>query len=108
MFYVYIGRRYGANVTGSVVRRVTCEKCSCTYAYELTRAGSGHARSPYLLDNAGAQFRAQTRANKALRRALERDVDPVECPDCGWYQAEMEQEARRRTLRPIVTVAIVC
>jgi hypothetical protein len=103
-----IYERFTASVSGSVIRRITCEKCSCTYAYELTRSGRGAGISPYMLDSAGAEFRARSRANKRLRRALERDVEPVECPECGWYQAEMQREARRRALQPIVPLALVC
>jgi hypothetical protein len=104
---LYVWKQYKATLSGTVVKRVTCEKCSCAYAYELTRQARGTGTSPYFLDNAGAEHRARTQASKRLRRALEHGIDPVGCPDCGWYQADMATEARRRRLRWIVPVAIV-
>lgn len=108
MFWVTVWGEYKTTVSGTVVRRVRCEKCACAYAYELVRAASGAATSLYLLNNEGADYRARTRAHKKLRRALERGVEPVQCPDCGWFQAEMVQEARRRTVRGLAPAAAVC
>jgi hypothetical protein len=36
-------------------------------------------------------------SNRKLRRVLERAVDPVPCPQCGWYQPDMVSEARSRS-----------
>jgi hypothetical protein len=108
MIFVYVWKKYRANISGAVVRRVTCEKCSCAYAYEMVRSARGAGTSAYLLNNAGAEDRARTQANKRLRRELQRGIDPVGCPDCGWYQADMVREARRRKLHAIVPTAIVC
>jgi hypothetical protein len=108
MIWITAWREYKSTISGTVVRRVTCEKCACAYAYELVRAASGGATSIYMLNNAGAEYRARTRANKKLRRALERGVEPVPCPDCGWFQAEMVQEARRRLVQGLVPAAAVC
>jgi hypothetical protein len=108
MFWISVWGEYKTTISGTVVRRVTCEKCACAYAYELVRAASGGATSIYLLDNSGAEYRARTRANKKLRRALERGVEPVQCPDCGWFQADMVQEARRRLVRGLMPAAAVC
>jgi hypothetical protein len=105
---IYFGRRYSAAMTGSVVRRVKCEKCPCEYAYELVRRGTGSGTSPYLLNNAGAQDLAQKQASRRLRKQLENGMDPVPCPDCGWYQVEMVAEIRRRKLRPLVGLALFC
>jgi hypothetical protein len=98
---------YKAKVSGAVTKRVTCEKCSCAYAYEMVRQARGAGTSLYFLDNAGAENRAYAQANKRLRRAFERGVEPVACPDCGWFQSEMVEEARRRTLRVMKPIAIV-
>lgn len=104
---LYVWKEYKANVSGTVIKRVTCEKCSCKYAYELVRSARGGGTSVYLLDNAGAEDRARARANKRLRRQLEHGIDPVGCPDCGWYQADMVKEAKRRMLRPLVPIAAI-
>jgi hypothetical protein len=105
---IYVWRDYKTTISGTVVRRVTCEKCACAYAYELVRAASGAGTSMYLLDNSGAEYRARTRANKKLRRALERGVEPVQCPDCGWFQADMVREAQRRKARGLMPAAAIC
>lgn len=108
MIFVWARKIYRADISGAVVRRVTCEKCGCAYAYEMVRQGRGGGTSLYMLNNAGAEDRARTRASKRLRRELLHGVDPVGCPDCGWYQADMVREARRRTMQGIVPTAIVC
>src|SRR4051794_26124698 len=105
--FIYFGRNYAAAQTGSVVRHVECEKCNCFYAYELVRRGTGRATSPYMLNNAGAQRRADRRAAADLRKQLRTGVDPAACPDCGWYQATMVREMRRRRLRPLIKIAVV-
>jgi hypothetical protein len=104
---LYVWKEYTANLSGTVVRRVACEKCQCKYAYELTRKACGKGTSVYMLNNAGAQDRAQAQASKRLRRQLERGIEPVGCPDCGWYPADMVAEAKRRRMRPIIWIASV-
>jgi hypothetical protein len=73
----------------------------------MVRQARGAGTSLYFLDNAGAEHRAYAQANKRLRRAFERGVEPVACPDCGWFQPEMVREVRRRTLRVLRPIAIV-
>jgi len=36
-------------------------------------------------------------ANRRLRKELDAAVEPVPCPECGWYQPEMVREARARS-----------
>jgi hypothetical protein len=96
MAMYYFGRNYSAALTGSVVRHARCEKCSCEYGYEMVRRATGSGHSPYCLNNSGAQDRANAQASRALRRALEKGADPVACPECGWYQADMVRDMRRR------------
>jgi hypothetical protein len=60
-----------------------------------------------MLNNKGAQRQAAERARRSLEKRLRRGVDPVACPDCGWYQAQMVRELRRRVLRPLIWVGIV-
>jgi hypothetical protein len=91
---MYVGRKYTATVTGSVWRAVTCEHCRMQWAYKLTRKAEGTGRSPYFLDNNGASDRASEEAHASLQRALANDVDPVPCPRCQKYQANMFGEAR--------------
>jgi hypothetical protein len=102
----YVSRTYTASVAGSRVREAKCERCSCAYAYEMVRRAEGSGTSPYFLNNAGAEASAQGRAAKRLKKALERGVDPVPCPDCSWYQANMVREMRYRRGRSMVKLAI--
>ena len=37
-------------------------------------------------------------ANRRLRRELDRAVEPVACPACGWYQKDMVGEIRGRAM----------
>jgi hypothetical protein len=93
---IYVGGRYTCTVSGSVWKEVQCHGCQCEYVYHLSRTGSGTGRSPYYADNEGAQRRAEESAVKNLQRKLQRDCDPVACPECGAYQANMVRLLRRR------------
>jgi hypothetical protein len=93
---IYFGRRYTCTVNGSVWKNTQCEGCQCQYVYLMSRTGTGSGRSPYYMDNEGAQRRAQDAAVKNLQRRLDRDLDPVACPDCGLYQPAMVRLLRRR------------
>jgi hypothetical protein len=42
-----------------------------------------------------------------LARRLARDVEPVACPSCGWMQAEMVEELRRRFAGGLRALGIV-
>src|SRR6185295_5984404 len=66
----------------------------------------GRGSSPYYIDNAGAQRRAERGAAKQLQKLLLYGVDPVACPDCGWIQAEMVAEMRKRRHRWALPTAI--
>src|SRR5205809_6648064 len=55
----------------------------------------------------GTQRTAQERARISLQKRMRRAVDPGACPDCGWYQAQMVREVRRRILRPLIWLGTV-
>ena len=103
----FVTHTYTSAITASVVRKVKCEKCGCAFAYEMIRRGEGVAESAYASNEKSADHHASERARKSLQRRLRRGVDPVACPDCGWYQTEMVQELRRRELRPLLWVGIL-
>jgi len=111
-------------VTGHVHKRVRCEKCGAGYLYELRRTAGGHTsllilgfvalrillplltfrpiliiyRIARLSDVIGwGRDEAATQARKRLRKQLLHDVEPVPCPDCGWYQRDMVSEIRARS-----------
>lgn len=107
MFLLYTHRLYTAAMTARTIKNVHCEKCECDYAYELIRRGSGQGSSAYGLNNKGAQTRAEKAARSDLHRKLVQGVDPVACPDCGWVQAAMIADLRRRAHRWVLTVCNV-
>jgi hypothetical protein len=92
---IILGYKYSATLTGAVLKLVRCESCQVEYVYQMKRTGTGSGVSPLFLDNHGAHGRAAERAEKDLHARLEREVDSVPCPACGWYQSEMLPKARR-------------
>jgi hypothetical protein len=95
-----------AAIMGKAKRRVTCEKCGCAYEYELFRRGRGNAGVGFISQRKQAKW-AGRRAQKSLDKRLRNGIDPVACPDCGWYQRSMAREMRRRRLRPLIYVGII-
>ena len=82
---------------------VTCENCNTEYTYLLRRMGHGSAVSSLLslLDYrvwraGGASELADERAQKSLRKALLRDVEPALCPTCGALQSDMEDALKQK------------
>jgi hypothetical protein len=89
------GMDYTSTMTGAVLKLVRCEQCGVEYVYRLQRTASGTGSSLLFLDNQGAGDRASTRAEGELQGKLERGVDLVPCPSCGWIQEHMFPRARR-------------
>lgn len=100
----------------SGTRIVRCEKCSREYGYDVRRkVARSHGGATVPLAFAGGILGAligamidNMRGNQVspqLREKLEREVkdrvdraiEVVPCPDCGWHQQEMVRELRRRT-----------
>lgn len=90
---------YSATNSGTALKLVRCEACSLSYSYPMTRSAVGRGTSFYGLDDQGASQRALERAREQLQLELAVGCDPVPCPGCGWYQAAMVTEAKRRHLR---------
>jgi DNA-directed RNA polymerase subunit RPC12/RpoP len=90
----------------SGTRDVNCEKCSHRYTYELKRTVAGHASTAYHVDERGAGERAIRAAQANLEKSLKMAVNPVRCPQCGWLQADMVREVRRRRLSGLRAGAI--
>lgn len=85
---------------------VACERCGCRFRYRLVRRATGRRVSlggaSEGADGAAAASRAA--AAKVAAR-LTRETDPVPCPDCGHYQAEMVRDVRRRYARSMLPLA---
>src|SRR5437763_961326 len=104
--FIYAGKRFSSSVTLSRAADVVCEKCSCAYRYQLVRRGTASASAPYYVGQASAKERAAKSSQKAALKKLKAGVEPVACPDCGWFQADMVREIRRRTARWLIWVAV--
>jgi hypothetical protein len=72
---------------GQTIKEVRCEACERCYTYELKRFGFGTD---------------STRAAEDLKEKLDVGFEVIPCPDCGWYQANMLPEMRRRHRRWMV------
>ena len=77
--------------SGDVLRHVTCERCKRGFDYRLERSTAiDTVPLPMLVRQAEAI------CQRRLAARLATDVEPVACPSCGWMQAEMVEELRRR------------
>jgi hypothetical protein len=68
-------------------------------------AGAGLA-STFIAGKGAGEEAATSSAIRKLRRRLERAVEPVACPDCGWYQGDMVRECRGRVLTTMRWIAL--
>jgi tellurite resistance protein len=106
------GTKYKAKVTGSVLKQCRCEACGEEYTYTAQRRASGTGTSFLWLDDGGARERAAIGARVQVALKLNRAVDPVACPACGWLQSDMVRVLKRRRLNWILwaslPVAFVC
>jgi hypothetical protein len=98
---------YTSTLSGSVLKFVPCEQCGTEYVYQMERTATGSGTSLLFLDNEGASERASSQAEAQLRRKLERGVDLVPCPRCGWYQQNMIPKARKQYRRWMLNTGAV-
>jgi hypothetical protein len=90
------GTIFTAAVSGTTMKQVHCQKCGNNYQYRMVRRGRGETSAAYNIGAGSAGERAARKAERALQRLLERGVDPVPCPYCGWMQSDMVREVHRR------------
>jgi hypothetical protein len=88
-------------------RHVSCENCGTGYVYIVDREASRSGTSFLFLDNAGAKERATEHAELELDSVLSKEIDPVPCPNCGWFQTHMLAKARKKHLGWMATSATV-
>lgn len=100
-------KEFRAQVHGSALRHVSCESCETEFVYFLHREGYAEAVSVLFLDEEGAAKKARMAANADLQRRLSKDVDPVPCPTCGWYQTAMLPELRAAHRRGLSVAGII-
>jgi hypothetical protein len=105
---VIVTTTYTASVSGTTAVAVRCEECGEKYYYQLSRVAYGQASAMYGIGREEAKRQATRNAKRRLRRALEEDIDPVPCPECGWYQEKMLPLLRQGRLRWLTHVAGGC
>jgi hypothetical protein len=88
-----------ANYTGWTAVAVRCENCRRKYYYRLERTGRGEANT---------KEQARRIAKARLLKMLDCDIDPVPCPECGWYQEDMLPLLRKPRLRWMQHLGIAC
>jgi hypothetical protein len=87
---------------GTTLKEVRCEACRFEYCYRLHRqVFVGDPRMPWPGDGAWKI------ADDKLKKELRRGCDPVPCPACGWYQADMVKRLRRLKYQPWLIAAII-
>jgi hypothetical protein len=86
-------------VGGSTVVATRCQQCAERYRYRLKRTAWGQSPNKAM---------AREAARERLRLLLRRQIDPVPCPRCGWFQEEMISLLRGRRLRWLRTLGIFC
>jgi hypothetical protein len=98
---------YTATVRGRFPKFVKCVVCELDYVYLIEREAKGEGTSLLFLDNTGASERAGARAQEALMRKIEKEVDIVPCPACGTIQPDMAQQSRRDRHRWLFILGMV-
>lgn len=84
-----LGRDHNVSLSGFDYRTVHCEECGEDYVYILDREGHGNSFNPMYLNSKGAEAEAHRQAEQNLQHMLKNEIDPVPCPSCGHFQANM-------------------
>lgn len=92
------GTDYKVEVSGSMLKTCQCEACETDFLYLVERTAEGSGTSLLWLDNQGAKDRAAEAARQGLDKALEKAVEAIPCPACGWLQSDMVRMLKRRRL----------
>ena len=93
-----ISKKYTATSRQGTIKQVACEKCSHEYAYEMIRSAQGSSSTFVFIPGEGTKNLAADRAHQKASKMLEKQCDPVPCPECGHVQAQMIPHYRRQQL----------
>ncbi len=93
MFF-YFGVTKTVTATRSKFVSVCCEKCACSYFYELTRNGVGSTVAHYGVDLSSLGSTAEQKAELNVKHQLAIDADLVPCPKCHWINDELIERYR--------------
>ncbi len=93
-----VGTKYSCSLSGWMWKNVVCESCQSEYRYKAVEVVTGVADDFLWVDKSGAKKRAEEQAHNKLERRLARAIEPVPCPNCGWYQKNMTALFKRKRL----------
>ena len=82
-------KTFSSNTAGKTCARVTCDKCDCTYYYQLSRVGTGSSTAVYGIREAAAGCAAEDDSVKNLAERLSSEAELVSCPSCHWINDEL-------------------
>lgn len=86
--------------TAKVMRKyVKCAQCGCEYFYFMERSAHAEARGPLLGGAESVEQDAKDTAYAKLHKKLIEEVEPAQCPDCGWYETKMVSCLKERASR---------
>lgn len=107
MFFFFV-RSFTATAHAEIWRQVTCEKCECEYVY-LHRLTAKHSEASfYGANDDAARAQAPYGAQARLAYLAKNAVEPVACPECGYLQADMCEEIRKRRFGWMRTAGFFC
>lgn len=92
---------------GQIEKVVSCERCNCRYGYVVYRRAIGSGTYSIWGRKDKAVHSANSKAESQVQKLLERAIEPVPCPGCGWMQSEMVREMRRRFARWMIGAGVV-
>lgn len=89
-----IDKQYSTTVTSGVTRAATCEKCEIDFLYRVDHQSSSASSSVLELNKNDSSEHSSAGSKKSVGQVLDKTIDAVPCPRCGWYQSHMVQIAR--------------
>jgi hypothetical protein len=93
MVPIPIANRYSVTLQGNIPRQVRCAFCQCEFVFFIKCTSHASGTSVLMLNNEGAQKRAQSSAMNGFENVAE-SWPLVPCPRCGKYQEEMVNEKK--------------
>jgi hypothetical protein len=93
---------------GTIEKTISCEQCGSIYVYQTTRVAWVTVDESLLPFPKSSQEmkKARQKAENDLPGVLDRAVDPVPCPVCGWYQSNMIPLVRKALYEWMILVAV--
>jgi hypothetical protein len=104
---VYSSKTFTSRLAKPRLIDVTCEKCNCKYCYMVVRRVATRRTAAYGIREDKALNNAQVDAQNRVNRLLATAVEPVACPDCGWFQSDMVEVLRRRKTNWLMQAAFL-